>query len=131
MNFDAMARLVAEHWMLMTLILCPILIVTMALAALTCEACGAPFGVFRRRNRTIDLCLRCALLHDYRRVSDRRAGGETGPAVSVVKAPGSPSASDDSRAEDRREGRKQSVRRVHTGPVPTVDLGVAGHRGRH
>lgn len=70
MTFSAIVDIVSQHWVLMTLVLCPVAVVMMALAALSCEACGAPFGVFRRRHRTIDLCLRCAMLHDYRRASD-------------------------------------------------------------
>lgn len=72
MTFSTFVDLLARHWVLIALVLCPIVVVGMALAALTCEVCGAPFGVFRRRNRTIDLCLRCALLHDARRVTEQR-----------------------------------------------------------
>jgi hypothetical protein len=72
MTSSTFASLVAEHWVLLALALCPIVIVGMALAALTCEVCGAPFGIFRRRNRTIDLCLRCAVLHDARRATEAR-----------------------------------------------------------
>lgn len=76
MTFSAFIDLVVQHWVVLSLVLCPILIVTMALAALTCEACGAPFGVFRRRNRTVDLCLRCAVLHDMRRAESRNSSVE-------------------------------------------------------
>ncbi|MEO7217630.1 MAG: hypothetical protein ABI026_05505 [Gemmatimonadaceae bacterium] len=72
MTLDTLASLVADHWVLILLVLCPIVIVTMALAALNCEACGAPFGIFRRRNRTIDLCIRCALVHDFRQAKETR-----------------------------------------------------------
>jgi hypothetical protein len=72
MTLSTFAGLVAEHWVLILLALCPVVIVGMALAALTCEVCGAPFGLFRRRNRTIDLCLRCAVLHDARRATETR-----------------------------------------------------------
>ncbi len=74
-----------QHWVVISLVLCPILVVMMALAALSCEACGAPFGIFRRRQRTIDLCLRCAVLHDIRRASDqKKADLEARSAVSVT-----------------------------------------------
>ncbi|MEO7103584.1 MAG: hypothetical protein ABI311_09380 [Gemmatimonadaceae bacterium] len=76
MALTTLLGLVTEHWMLTVLLLCPIVIVAMALAALSCEVCGAPFGVFRRRNRTIDLCLRCALLHDIRRAKDTRSASQ-------------------------------------------------------
>ena len=72
MTFNTFMGLLAQHWVLLALVLCPIIVVMMALAALTCEACGAPFGIFRRRNKTIDLCLRCAVLHDVRRAKDAR-----------------------------------------------------------
>lgn len=74
MTFNALADFALEHWVLLTLLLCPVVVILMALAALRCEACGAPFGVFRRRSRTIDLCLRCAVLHDIRRATDLRKG---------------------------------------------------------
>ncbi len=72
MTFNTFVDLLAQHWVLLMLVLCPIVVVMMALAALTCEACGAPFGIFRRRSKTIDLCLRCAMLHDIRRAKDER-----------------------------------------------------------
>ena len=72
MTFDTFVGFIADHWVLLGLILCPIVIVLMALAALSCEACGAPFGIFRRRSRTIDLCLRCALIHDIRHGGESR-----------------------------------------------------------
>jgi hypothetical protein len=114
MTIDAMASLVGEHWVLMLLVLCPIVVVTMALAALNCEACGAPFGIFRRRNRTIDLCVRCALLHDIRRAK------ETGDAPSRdrrSRAPedagsksGSEGSSGNATTEERRRAPAQDPR---------------------
>lgn len=97
MTLDTMASLVAEHWVLLLLVLCPIAIVTMALAALNCEACGAPFGIFRRRNRTIDLCIRCALVHDIRRAKETReapSGDRRGPKPDSSTAPTASSAPD-------------------------------------
>ncbi|MEO6779246.1 MAG: hypothetical protein ABI194_07285 [Gemmatimonadaceae bacterium] len=91
MTFKAIIDLLAQHWVVLLLALCPVLIVTMALSALTCEACSAPFGIFRRRNRTIDLCLRCALVHDF-----RESGGEGGSMGGPDSAEGPPEASDKS-----------------------------------
>ena len=75
MTFDKFLVLLTQHWVLISLVLCPIVVVVLALAALTCEACGAPFGIFRRRQRTIDLCLRCAVLHDIRRAKEMLDAG--------------------------------------------------------
>lgn len=93
MTLSSFEGLLAQHWVVIGLVLCPVLVVMMALAALSCEACGAPFGIFRRRHRTIDLCLRCAVLHDIRRESDRndaepgvtRSGsGTTAPSTGPI-----------------------------------------------
>lgn len=73
MTVDALQAMFVEHWLSVGLVLCPVLVVMMALAALSCEACGAPFGIFRRRQRTIDLCIRCAVLHDIRSANDQKA----------------------------------------------------------
>lgn len=73
MTVVALQAMLVEHWLTISLVLCPVLVVLMALAALTCEACGAPFGIFRRRQRTIDLCVRCAVLHDIRSANDQKA----------------------------------------------------------
>lgn len=73
MTVVELQAMLTEHWLTISLALCPVLVVLMALAALTCEACGAPFGIFRRRHRTIDLCLRCAVLHDIRSANDQKA----------------------------------------------------------
>lgn len=86
MIFNTFVGQLAQHWVLISLVLCPIVVVMMALAALRCEACGAPFGIFRRRNRTIDLCLRCALLHDFRRAAEIRESGAS-PARSQPLRP--------------------------------------------
>jgi hypothetical protein len=90
MTADTFVGFIADHWVVLGLILCPIVIVLMALAALSCEACGAPFGIFRRRSKTIDLCLRCALIHDIRHAGEankaRAARGE-GPSALVTRAP--------------------------------------------
>ena len=85
MTFHTFLDLLAQHWVVISLVLCPIAVVLMALAALSCEACGAPFGIFRRRQRTIDLCLRCAVLHDIRRATDRRESDTgSGPTPSAA-----------------------------------------------
>jgi hypothetical protein len=86
MTFSTFVDLLVQHWVLVSLVLCPIVIVAMALAALTCEVCGAPFGVFRRRNRTIDLCLRCALLHDARRATEERDARTRSERVAATAA---------------------------------------------
>jgi hypothetical protein len=120
MTFDTFVGLVVEHWVLISLVLCPIVVVMMALAALACEACGAPFGIFRRRNRTIDLCLRCALLHDYRKASETRQSSadnsDSGSPSSTSESDAGAQSQSQSRAEDRRYATRS--------PVP---LGVAPH----
>lgn len=152
MTLNALLAMVVEHWVLMSLVLCPILIVLMALAALSCEACGAPFGIFRRRNRTIDLCLRCALLHDIRRASDARkdrpvdgrgsstAGGDSAPGPDSPDSPNPPDSPDRARSgvsggatpkrEERRGGSQEERRDDRRYAMqPAIELGVAGHRG--
>lgn len=127
MTFNVFLDLVAQHWVLLALVLCPIIVVVMALAALTCEACGAPFGIFRRRSKTIDLCLRCAVLHDIRRVKEEREGVAAGPSrqsaagdppedVASVREP-----SDTGASEDRRGDRRYAA-------LP-ASLGVANPAG--
>jgi len=123
MALTAWLGTVAEHWMLTVLVLCPIVIVTMALAALSCEVCGAPFGVFRRRNRTIDLCLRCALLHDIRRAKDKRLERDAdtpGPAAD------GPNSTNGPEAQERRAERREE--RVRTMELP-IQMGAAGGSG--
>ena len=96
MTLDTLASLITDHWVLILLVLCPIAVVTMALAALNCEACGAPFGIFRRRNRTIDLCIRCALVHDFRQAKDTRdapPADRRGPKPDSPDSPDSPGSS--------------------------------------
>ena len=115
MTFDLFAGFVADHWVIMGLILCPIVIVLMALAALTCEACGAPFGIFRRRSRTIDLCLRCALIHDIRHAGEGRPAGADTSAGQASAPP--------SREESSREDRRYSATQAGAG------LGAVGHAG--
>lgn len=119
MTLDTMASLVAEHWVLLLLVLCPIVIVTMALAALNCEACGAPFGIFRRRNRTIDLCVRCALVHDIRQAKETRdapPGDRRGPKPDSSAVPTASSAPD---SQPMSEGRQED-RLPETGPDPRL-----------
>jgi hypothetical protein len=124
MTFTTFVDILAEHWVLISLVLCPIVVVMLALAALTCEACGAPFGIFRRRQRTIDLCLRCAVLHDVRRANDaRKQGGESGSAGTPRNAK-SGDAEPHERQEDSREERREE--RLFSTQSP-VELGVAGH----
>lgn len=114
MTFNLFAGFVADHWVILGLILCPIVIVLMALAALTCEACGAPFGIFRRRSRTIDLCLRCALIHDIRHAGEGRAAAAD---ASPAQAPVPPNREESSR-EDRRYSSTQAA-----------GVGAVGHAG--
>jgi hypothetical protein len=114
MTFDLLVGFVADHWVILGLILCPIVIVLMALAALTCEACGAPFGIFRRRSRTIDLCLRCALIHDIRHAGEGRAADAD---ASSAQASVPPSGEESSR-EDRRYSSTKAA-----------SLGAVGHAG--
>ncbi|MEO7042101.1 MAG: hypothetical protein ABI035_07570 [Gemmatimonadaceae bacterium] len=123
MTLTALLGIMIEHWVIAALVLCPILIVTMALAALSCEVCGAPFGVFRRRNRTVDLCLRCALLHDLRRADgspiERRREGAEGGSDPLVSVEAGPEAEDRGfeRREDRRTTAEQAAeRRVVANP---------------
>ena len=117
MTLTALLGIMIEHWVVAALVLCPILIVTMALAALNCEVCGAPFGVFRRRNRTVDLCLRCALLHDMRRADgspvERRGEGafERGEQPTASGGEAETEASGAERREDRRITLEQPVQR--------------------
>lgn len=87
MTLSSFGAILAEHWVVITLVLCPVIVVMMALAALCCEACGAPFGIFRRRNRTIDLCLRCAMLHDFRRASDQKKADDEAAAAAATVHP--------------------------------------------
>jgi hypothetical protein len=126
MTLTVFLSLLAQHWVLLALVLCPIIVVVMALAALTCEACGAPFGIFRRRSKTIDLCLRCAVLHDIRRAKDERDG--TSGAVRQVRdetpsevAELEQKRSDASEPQDRRGDRRYSA--------PPGALGVADPAG--
>lgn len=114
MTAESFVGFIADHWVILGLILCPIVVVLMALAALSCEACGAPFGIFRRRNRTIDLCLRCALIHDIRH------GGKD--ARATQNAAGS------APATAEREGTRADRRFRNT---PPAGLGVAGSTGTH
>ena len=86
MTVVALQTMLAEHWLSISLALCPVLVVLMALAALTCEACGAPFGIFRRRQRTIDLCLRCAVLHDIRSANDQKTAAVDAATASTAAA---------------------------------------------
>lgn len=137
MAITTLLGMAAEHWMLTVLLLCPIVIVAMALAALSCEVCGSPFGVFRRRNRTIDLCLRCALLHDIRQAKETRSGSQPtgadsnpGESVEIVHGSGAMQDMDmegvgDSTADnpDRRVGALPDRRRA---AAPPVELRVAG-----
>ncbi len=117
MTFNDFIGFVAAHWVILGLALCPIVVVLMALAALSCEACGAPFGVFRRRSRTIDLCLRCALIHDFRAANEDRAAAKL--AARAVAQSVTVEASVDSPREDRR-----------LPVVQPASLDVAGHAGR-
>lgn len=117
MTFSAFVDLVTRHWVLITLVLCPVAVVMMALAALSCEACGAPFGVFRRRQRTIDLCLRCAMLHDYRRASDIRESR-------IQAAESEPGAGDDASAKPGKDSRTEQRRYSVESPVK---LGLTAH----
>lgn len=114
MTFDLLAGFVADHWVILGLILCPIVIVLMALAALSCEACGAPFGIFRRRSRTIDLCLRCALIHDIRHAGEGRTTGADASPAQTSPPP--------NREESSREDRRYS-------PGQPSSLGAVGHAG--
>ena len=117
--------MVAEHWMLTVLVLCPIAIVMMALAALNCEVCGAPFGVFRRRNRTIDLCLRCALLHDIRHAKEtrlERQADTTGPTPDAADSETRPE------AQERRVERREERVRTLALPIHVATAGGAGQR---
>ncbi len=120
MTFSTFVGLLAEHWVLMSLVLCTIAIVMMALAALTCEACGAPFGIFRRRQRTIDLCLRCAVLHDIRRANDARKPARESDSGSASSHPDDAGASPSSRQEDGHEERRYSTQ-------SPIELGAAGY----
>lgn len=120
MTFSTFVGLLTEHWVLMSLVLCTIVIVMMALAALTCEACGAPFGIFRRRQRTIDLCLRCAVLHDIRRANDARKPVHEPDSGTTPPNANSADASPQSRQEDSREERRYSTQ-------SPIELGVAGY----
>ncbi len=120
MTFSTFVGLLTEHWVLMSLVLCTIVIVMMALAALTCEACGAPFGIFRRRQRTIDLCLRCAVLHDIRRANDARKPVHESDSGTTPPNANSADASPQSRQEDSREERRYSTQ-------SPIELGVAGY----
>jgi hypothetical protein len=117
MTFTAFVDLLGRHWVILAIVLCPIVVVLMALAALTCEACGAPFGIFRRRNRTIDLCLRCALVHDFRRASELRKAGRNTDAPPDPSKPQDPQ-DPESRLERRSENRRQP-------PQPPAELSVA------
>jgi hypothetical protein len=95
---NASLSFIADHWVLLVLVLCPVVIVLMALAALTCEVCGAPFGIFRRRSKTIDLCIRCALLHDMRRAKELREASDVAlqnPGVSEDPASKPPAIHDE------------------------------------
>ena len=124
MTFSTFVDLLAQHWVLISLVLCPIAVVTMALAALTCEACGAPFGIFRRRQRTIDLCLRCAVLHDIRRANDMRKSndepGSTGTPPAARSTEPGPQAPQGGRRADRRGDLRLSIQ-------SPVELGGAAH----
>jgi len=130
MTFNTFLDLFGQHWALVALVLCPIVVVMMALSALTCEACGAPFGIFRRRNRTIDLCVRCALLHDIRRATEVRE--EATAAKSKQAPPAGPTA--ESKSQERREAQREqpaeqpAEHRRYTTQSP-VELGVAGYPG--
>ncbi len=117
MTLDTFVGFVADHWVILGLILCPIVIVLMALAALSCEACGAPFGIFRRRSRTIDLCLRCALIHDIRHAGGARDSRAMREAASAA-GPSQAAPDRDVTREDRRSR-----------ATPPTGLGVAGHAG--
>jgi hypothetical protein len=116
MTLNTFVGFVADHWVILGLILCPIVIVLMALAALSCEACGAPFGIFRRRSRTIDLCLRCALIHDIRHADGARESRAAREAANATQ----PVPDRDGAREDRRFR-----------ATPSTGLGVAGHAGTH
>ncbi|HEY8310221.1 MAG TPA: hypothetical protein VIG47_06675 [Gemmatimonadaceae bacterium] len=118
MTFSTFVDLLGQHWVLILLVLCPIAVVTMALAALSCEACGAPFGIFRRRQKTIDLCLRCAVLHDIRRASDKRKE-DAGPAAGTP-----PSAADAAEPGSRQEDHRAERRFTTQSPV---ELGMTAH----
>lgn len=107
MTLNLFVGFIADHWVILGLILCPIVVVLMALAALTCEACGAPFGIFRRRSRTIDLCLRCAVIHDI-----RHAG--KGPTEAAA-ASAAPSQAQPSAPPDLEDSRYPSARAVSLG----------------
>ena len=123
MTFNTFVDLLAQHWVLLGLVLCPIIVVMMALAALTCEACGAPFGIFRRRNKTIDLCLRCAVLHDIRRAKDERGDSSGGPSKLSVAI------EDDNARSDNAETESRADR--HRKPQSPVDLSIATRAGSH
>jgi len=123
MTFDKFLVLLTQHWVLISLVLCPIVVVVLALAALTCEACGAPFGIFRRRQRTIDLCLRCAVLHDIRRAKEMRKPNAESLVPDAPPAGKSADSERQSRQEDRREERRYSTQ-------SPVELGVLGRIGR-
>lgn len=116
MTTSTLVGFVGDHWVILTLILCPIVIVTMALAALSCEACGAPFGIFRRRSRTIDLCLRCALIHDIRHPGDAHESRERPADAAPGRSPAAPAREEPARQDDRRYNQSQ-----------TGGMGVAGH----
>lgn len=122
MTLNVFLGLLAQHWVLLALVLCPIIVVVMALAALTCEACGAPFGIFRRRSKTIDLCLRCAVLHDIRRAKDERKG--IGPDPSRQALAGEPSEGAASGHEPPDAGAFDDRRgdRRYSGPPVTVSV---------
>lgn len=115
MTLTALLGIMIEHWVITALVLCPILVVTMALAALNCEVCGAPFGVFRRRNRTVDLCLRCALLHDMRRSDGTSVEGQGTGSVDVGD-PLTP-ARTESETGDRRVERREDRRKTMEQPT--------------
>ena len=116
MTASSFGELVAQHWVMISLALCPVLVVMMALAALSCEACGAPFGIFRRRQRTIDLCLRCAVLHDIRRANDQKKAD-----VEARSAPSKSVTGNDSRANGQT-----GVSRLFVTQSP-VELGTQAH----
>ena len=102
MTLDTFVGFIVDHWVALSLILCPIVIVLMALAALSCEACGAPFGIFRRRSKTIDLCLRCALIHDIRHAGEASKARAAGDGTSPAQPPAPTPNRDESSREDRR-----------------------------
>lgn len=126
MALTAWLGMAAEHWMLTVLVLCPIVIVAMALAALSCEVCGAPFGVFRRRNRTIDLCLRCAFLHDIRHAKHKRL--ERDADTAARHADDAADSGSGPEAQERQvERRGERVRTIEL----SIQAGAAGGSGSH